>query len=142
MDNFDRNKSDKITKEDLKILMVEDEEAIAKPLGKILELYGYETAWAKDGIDALDWLSKNNPPNCLLVDIMMPRMNGWEFREAQLKDSSISSIPVVFFSADTHSANRAEKLGEYFVPKPIDLTRLNEMIADSIATNQGRQALK
>jgi len=124
------------------MLLVEDEEAIAKPLVKLMDLFGFETSWAKDGVDALEWLSKEAAPSCILIDIMMPRMNGWQFREAQLKDIKISSIPVVFFSADNQSAREAEKRGENFVPKPIDLDQLNSTIRNTINKVQERQTRK
>jgi len=124
------------------VLLVEDEEAIAKPLIKLMNLLGFETSWTKDGLEALEWLTVKDAPDCLLVDIMMPKMNGWQFREAQLQNEKISSIPVVFFSADNQSAREAEKRGESFVAKPIDLDLLNETIRNTIQRDQERQDSK
>lgn len=114
------------------VLLVEDEPAIAEPLVKLMNFIGFKTTWTRDGVEALEWLVSESTPDCILVDITMPRMNGWQFREAQLNNEKISSIPVVFFSADNRSALEAEKRGESFVAKPIDLDHLNATIRKTI----------
>lgn len=111
------------------ILLVEDEEAIAKPLARLLRMANHEVHWEIGAQQGLDWLVKNPDVSLILVDIMMPEMNGWEFREEQSKlGPPLSNIPAIFLSADSQSAKKGKELGEHFISKPIDLKYLKEMI--------------
>jgi CheY-like chemotaxis protein len=111
-----------------KILLVEDEEAIAKPLIKLLSIRGFDTEWAKDGLEALEHLRKGTQFHCLLVDIMMPRMDGWTLREKIKETAQFANIPLIFLSADNSSAKEAKNRKEMFVSKPIDLNELEQQI--------------
>src|SRR5262249_56597564 len=61
---------------------------------------GYSVEWFRNGKDALDWL-RDCPADLILLDLMMPVMDGWEFRAAQRADRAIAGIPVVVLTADT-----------------------------------------
>src|SRR5437870_239170 len=68
-------------------------------LGRFLELEGFEVQTAANGRQALDTLAAG-PPACVIVlDLMMPVMDGWQFRDAQARDPRLSSIPVVVVTA-------------------------------------------
>lgn len=111
-----------------RILLVDDEEAIFKPLSRLLRAEGYDVTAAKDGYEALDYLN-DHCFDLLLIDVMMPGMNGWEFRERQMERYNDSpKIPAIFLSADNYSAQKAVELGEKFIPKPIDLSALKSQI--------------
>jgi CheY-like chemotaxis protein len=91
------------------VLVVEDDVDIRQALVEILEDQGFETLGARDGADALDILSRATDLPCvILLDLMMPVMDGAAFREAQRNDPRIASIPVVVLSAyrdvDRHAA--------------------------------------
>src|SRR5690242_10127431 len=92
------------------IMVVEDDEEIRETLVDLLHDHGYEAIGARDGRDALDTLAHAKELPCLIVlDLMMPVMDGKAFREAQLQDPSLSKIPVLVISAyhDAEARSRA-----------------------------------
>ena len=82
------------------VLVVEDDAGIRESVCQILEDEGFPTVSACNGKEALATLRKLSPlPRLILLDLMMPIMNGWEFYELISRDKSVSSIPVVIMSA-------------------------------------------
>jgi CheY-like chemotaxis protein len=82
------------------VLVVEDDVDIRQALIDILEDHGFGTLGARDGADALDILSRAAELPCvILLDLMMPVMDGATFRQAQRNDPRLASIPVVVLSA-------------------------------------------
>ena len=82
------------------VLVVEDDADIRQALVEILEDQGFRPVGIGDGAAALEYLSGASELPCLiLLDLMMPVMDGAAFREAQRKDPRIASIPVVVLSA-------------------------------------------
>ena len=80
---------------------------------------GYETMTARDGQDALVKMRQRRP--CLvLLDLQMPRMDGWEFRARQMQDLSLSDIPVVCVTAFFDPAQVTRQLGLRCISKPAD----------------------
>ena len=80
------------------ILVIEDDEDIRESLQQVLEMEGYDVVPAGNGREGLAALSQAEP--CvILLDLMMPVMNGWEFRREQLSDSLLASIPTVIVTA-------------------------------------------
>ena len=83
-----------------RVVIVEDDDLIRESLLEVLADNGYEAIGACDGRDALEKLSALDAPPCLIVlDLMMPGMDGREFRRVQLADPALSTIPVVVISA-------------------------------------------
>jgi CheY-like chemotaxis protein len=83
-----------------RVIIVEDDELIRDSLLEVLEDNGYEAIGAGDGREALDKLAALDAPPCLIVlDLMMPGMDGREFRRQQLTDPALKDIPVVVISA-------------------------------------------
>jgi DNA-binding response OmpR family regulator len=80
------------------VLVVEDEADIREAVVEVLAERGYDVIGASDGAEALSKL-REHPADVVLLDLMMPRMNGWEFRAAQSGDPELRSIPVVVLSA-------------------------------------------
>ena len=75
---------------------------------------------AENGRQALERLREAEPCCCILLDIMMPVMNGFEFREEQLKDPKLAAIPVIVVTADGRARERAHQLGsDVFFQKPL-----------------------
>jgi CheY-like chemotaxis protein len=107
------------------ILIVEDDDDIREALTQILELEGYAVREAANGREALD-ISANDPiPSLILLDLMMPIMDGWQFRTEQMKDPNLSKVPVVVISADAGVHEKVASFGAASVlPKPISLDRL------------------
>lgn len=104
------------------ILVVEDEELIRETLKETLQLEGYNVFTAANGKDALALLKTLEDPCLILLDLMMPVMNGFEFLAFQEKDVMFAPIPVVIVSAFSDQANSLRVKG--FVRKPIDLDLL------------------
>lgn len=108
-------------------LVVEDDEAIADMLSIALEDEGYHFTCVRNGGDALQWLQGADLlPNVILLDLMMPIMNGLQFRSAQKQDWRISHIPVVFLSATNNQEllRQVADEGSTLLAKPIDFTAL------------------
>jgi CheY-like chemotaxis protein len=107
------------------ILIVEDDDDIREALSQILELEGYVVRQAVNGREALDISAEQPTPSLILLDLMMPVMDGWQFRAEQMKDPALSKVPVVVISADASVHEKVASFGAASVlPKPISLDRL------------------
>jgi CheY-like chemotaxis protein len=106
------------------VMIVEDDRDTREMLGRFLELEGFDVHTAANGRQALDSLRAGDPASVILLDLMMPVMDGWQFRAAQVSDPKLSHIPVVVVTA----AGAREKIppisADGWVSKPIDLDRL------------------
>src|SRR2546427_10339958 len=80
------------------ILLVEDDPDVRDALRLTLEDAGYDVVCAGEGREALARVRASPPPSLILLDLMLPVMDGFEFRVQQMQDPSIASIPVVVFS--------------------------------------------
>ena len=107
------------------ILIVEDDRDVARLLAEILEAEGYRTDVAGNGYEALDHLRKNGHTDLILLDMMMPVMDGWKFREEQRKLPAIASIPVVTVTADGDARGKAASIqAAGYVAKPLRIDTL------------------
>jgi CheY-like chemotaxis protein len=113
------------------ILVVEDDADISDVVATSLEDQGYEVVLAANGQEALDKLRDGSPtPDLILLDLMMPVMDGFEFREEQRSDPAIASIPVVLFSAHADLRNTAAQLDAVeWLKKPVELATLLSVVA-------------
>ncbi len=100
-----------------KILVVEDDLDLGEAVSEILTMSGYRAAHAADGIAALERLRADELPDLILLDLMMPRMDGWEFREALLRNKRLKDIPVIVFSAVSEIAKPIK--ADRFLRKPV-----------------------
>jgi CheY-like chemotaxis protein len=108
-----------------KILVVEDDADIREVLVQVLEFEGYQVITAENGREALERLSNAELPGLILLDLMMPVMDGWRFREAQLSNTKISGIPVVVLSADGNLQQKAATIhAAGYLKKPVELETL------------------
>jgi two-component system response regulator MprA len=116
--------------EPLTVLIVDDDRAVLNGLTELLEGEGYKVATAADGREALDQLRAGLRPCVILLDLMMPAMDGWDFRHEQLKDSDLRDIPVVVITAAGFSeASVKAQFGDIeFVAKPPPLQGLLDAI--------------
>jgi len=112
------------------VLVVDDDPALAEGLSELLEEEGYIVATARDGRDALEQLHAGLRPSVILLDLMMPRMDGWDFRHEQMKDAELRDIPTIVISAAGFSATSVKaQLGNIeFVSKPLDAQTLLDAV--------------
>jgi len=121
-----------IKNNEIKILIVDDEEKILPRLYRIITKEGYIADTASDGIVAIEKIAANNY-DIVLTDINMPNKNGFEIIE-YIKNSNIDTLPLVFTGyASVDSAIRAIQLGAYdFIQKPIDAETLKIIISRAV----------
>ncbi|QSQ22181.1 response regulator [Pyxidicoccus parkwayensis] len=108
------------------LLVVDDDLDIRDALQDVFELEGYAVLLAADGLEALAQLRQvETPPRLILLDLMMPRMDGFAFREALRHEAALSDIPVLVASADLDVKGAAEGLDVAgWLRKPLDLSEL------------------
>jgi CheY-like chemotaxis protein len=107
------------------ILVVDDDEDLRETLVDLLEAEGYAVAQASDGAAALDLLRHGLRPQVILLDLMMPRMDGETFCKVWHEDDALSPIPVILLSAEPSIAAKAASCGASgFVQKPLEPERL------------------
>ncbi len=112
------------------ILIVEDDEDIRAHLTFILERKGYRVTGATNGEEALRHLRDGAGRTCvILLDLMMPVMNGWEFRDAQRSDPLLADIPVVVLTGRGLNRDEEDSLGASdYLLKPFVLDHLLALI--------------
>lgn len=81
------------------IVVVDDDTDLRETLGELLCEEGYDARLFENGRTALEFLRRGGRPRLILLDLMMPEMDGWQFREEQLKDAALKDIPVVVMTA-------------------------------------------
>jgi CheY-like chemotaxis protein len=113
------------------ILVVEDDFAIRETVTEVLEGEGFRVTCASNGAEALLRLQETDvPPGLILLDLMMPVMDGWEFRLAQRRDPRLCDIPVIVLSAGAGMEARLASLSpDAFLPKPFELDHLLHTVA-------------
>jgi two-component system, chemotaxis family, chemotaxis protein CheY len=92
------------------VLVVDDNDDVLSSIAEFLKEEGFEVHTAYNGREALDFLRAHSAPDIVLLDLMMPIMNGWEFREEQLRDAQLSRIPVVVMTASGNARAEAQQL--------------------------------
>jgi CheY-like chemotaxis protein len=105
------------------VLIVEDDLDTREMLGRFLELEGYRVETAENGKRALERLGSGMGACVILLDLMMPVMDGWQFRQEQIRDAALADIPVIVVSAA--GRERLEKIhANAYLSKPVDLDEL------------------
>ena len=116
------------------VLIVEDDPDVREMLAALLVTEGFHAVAAEDGLEALHLLRalRHRAPQvpCLiLLDLMMPRLSGNEFRRAQLGDPTVAAVPVAVMSGAVDLEQRAQSLGAVAtLAKPIDCDMLLEIV--------------
>jgi CheY-like chemotaxis protein len=112
------------------ILIVEDDRDIRKSLKRLLESEGYSVSSAENGQAALDHLSQAvDLPALIILDLMMPVMDGFQFREAQLKNERLSSVPVAIMTADGHlEEKKLRSAANAALKKPADIDSILSVV--------------
>ena len=116
--------------------MVDDDPDILEALSEILESEGFAIQQARNGQEALEILETVSP-NLILLDLMMPVMDGWEFAEKMRRRVDWSQIPVIVLSADRNIGGRARELGALgYLAKPFELSALLSLVQSSLSRSQ------
>ena len=112
-----------------RIMIVDDEEDIRVSVGQIFEVSGYEVTKAEDGNDCLNKLERAIP-NLVILDIMMPGMNGWDVAARIKENSKWSKIPIVFLTAkgDEMSIGMGGLASKEYIVKPFNIVELKEKV--------------
>lgn len=114
------------------VLLVEDDPDVREDLAFLLEHRGHRTVTAANGKDAMDKLrdgALDGPPDLVILDLMMPVMDGWKMRELMLRDPDLAKIPVVLMSGAGDLSEQAETLkATDFLLKPVDLDKLYRLV--------------
>ena len=107
---------------------MDDHDDVRDGLAQLIRAEGYAVETARNGREALR-VMREGKPCIILLDLMMPDMSGYDFRQAQIADDELRDIPVVVFSAspDIHRAAKQMEAAA-FAEKPIELKRLMELI--------------
>jgi CheY-like chemotaxis protein len=109
------------------VLIVEDDADLREMMAQLLALEGYQTAAVANGREALEFLGAHAKPDVILLDLMMPIMDGWEFCRQQQADPDLAPVPVIVLSALDQS-RAADIHAAAFLKKPLDFDRLLELV--------------
>ncbi|HYG68422.1 MAG TPA: response regulator [Anaeromyxobacteraceae bacterium] len=114
------------------IAVVDDDTDLRETIGELLEDEGYDARLFENGRAALDFLRSGGRPRLILLDLMMPEMNGWQFREEQLRDDRLKEIPVLVMTA-SRGIDGATLEGAEVLQKPIGVGDLLAAIERHLA---------
>lgn len=111
------------------ILIVEDDRDLRETLREALELEGYAAVSVENGRAALRHLANGAKPCMILLDLMMPVMDGWAFRQELLKDPSLAAIPVIVMTAST-AARASTVASQAILYKPLHMGRVIDVVQE------------
>jgi DNA-binding response OmpR family regulator len=117
-----------------KVLVIDDEAPIRLLCRVNLEAEGMEVLEANDGPSGLE-LARSDPPDVILLDVMMPGLDGWQVAEQLLEDERTGSIPIVFLTARAEVRDRARGLdlgGIDYVSKPFNPLELAPLVRELV----------
>lgn len=113
------------------VLVTDDQHDAAQLLAYLLRMQGYETIIASDGVEALHRLTSEKP-DVVILDLMLPERNGWEFLDAKAKIPEFDRIPVIVYSGFTEIA---EPMPGVFavLKKPAESSEVIKLIEEALA---------
>jgi CheY-like chemotaxis protein len=108
------------------ILVVDDDDDVRESIAELLEHHGYTVVQQRDGRQAEQYLTSNAPPACLILDLMMPRLDGWALA-ALMRQGRLPQVPLIVITA------AGDRWGypapaERLLKKPLDVDRLMSMV--------------
>ena len=122
-----------------RVLAVDDDPVIQRLLQVNLEMEGFDVELAADGAEALERM-RASAPDLVLLDVMMPELDGWAVCEAMKADPSLADVPVIFLSARAQDVDieRGTELGAAaYITKPFDPIDLVALVEELIAERRG-----
>ncbi|KYF88047.1 hypothetical protein BE20_24030 [Sorangium cellulosum] len=112
------------------VLLVDDDSGFRSVVAELLQAFGYEVVCAENGSVALDLLRRGLRPSIILLDLMMPEMNGWEFLALKRQEPALANIPVAILSGvDALEAKAATLDACALLKKPLELDTLLAVVA-------------
>jgi CheY-like chemotaxis protein len=117
------------------VLVVDDDDEARETLEELLGRAGYRVLVAANGAVALSLLrtrpqARDPPCDIVILDLMMPVMNGWDFRARQRADPCLARIPILLMSAGGHIASVSDELGAAdYITKPVEIPDLLKKVA-------------
>jgi len=121
-----------------RILVIDDEPELVKAIQIRLEIAGYETLVAHDGMEGLDKARKENP-DLILLDLMLPKMDGYKVCALLKRDKTYSKIPVIMLTARTlerHKRQGMELGADAYITKPFQyevvLAKIKELLGEQV----------
>jgi CheY-like chemotaxis protein len=118
------------------ILVIDDDAEIRQALIDVLEDEDYVVRAAANGKEALDLVTAGHQPDVILLDVMMPVMDGWHFLSARLGHPSLVEVPIIIISAGSDAETEARKVGACQVlKKPLHVGDLIQHIEDCCRTS-------
>jgi CheY-like chemotaxis protein len=127
----------------MSVLVIEDDDGVRESLAAVLRDEGYEVELAASGAEALRRLEHEPLPTLILLDLMMPGMDGIDFRRAQLADARLREVPVIIVSARPDVAHQARQLGaDDFLRKPMSFEELLHVVQNRALTERSRAAAR
>ncbi len=121
------------------ILVVDDDTDLVEALAMKLESENFKVARAYDGIEGFDKI-KEERPALVILDVMMPRKDGFQLCDELKNDDNYKDIPVILLTAVADAVNSTNythmggktTLADDYIPKPIDLNKLVEIVRDNL----------
>jgi two-component system cell cycle response regulator DivK len=120
-----------------KILVVEDDQDNREMVIKVLKFHGYQVVEAVDGEEAIE-KARTEKPDLILLDIYLPKMDGYEATKRLKGDSRLKDIPIIALTAHAMKGNREEALAagcDGYIPKPINVRELPKQIQHFLKPN-------
>jgi CheY-like chemotaxis protein len=111
------------------VLIIDDDRESREALAEMLTLKGYAVATAANGAEALGYLRAGHRPRAILLDLMMPIIDGWDFRTEQKRDEALAQIPVIVISAAGRLVD-----ADHSLRKPIEIDALLTMLRNVVDT--------
>ena len=116
---------------DATVLVIDDDAEIRQALAELLEDEQYTVALAANGAEALAKVARGLRPEVILLDVMMPVMDGWHFLSARLREADLVEVPIIIISAGREAEREAHKVGVFEVAKkPLHVDDLIRRIED------------
>jgi CheY-like chemotaxis protein len=117
-------------------LIVEDEDDLRQMMAQMLAIEGFKAAAVTNGREALAYLELGDYPEVILLDLMMPVMDGWEFSRRQQGDPRLKDVPVIVLSA-LDAGRAAGVRSAAFLKKPLDFDLMLQLVRDYCRPESG-----
>jgi CheY-like chemotaxis protein len=124
------------------VMVVDDDDDVRESIAETLETVGYVVVRAADGLDALGHLRLCGLPELIVLDLMMPRVNGWELCDIVRGDPALAAIPILVITAAEHFDREAVRIEGIrgSLAKPIDPDELLHRVFELVDIGNGRRA--